>query len=68
LLADGVESLTPSELRVAGMAAEGKTNRAIAQDLFLTVKTIEAHLSSTYRKLDIASRSELPEALNAAPT
>jgi ATP/maltotriose-dependent transcriptional regulator MalT len=68
LLADGVESLTPSELRVAGMAAEGKTNRAIAQDLFLTVKTIEAHLSSAYRKLDIASRSELPEALNAAPT
>ena len=65
LLAGGVESLTPSERRVAGMAAEGKTNRAIAQDLFLTVKTIEAHLSSAYRKLDIGSRSELPEALSA---
>jgi DNA-binding NarL/FixJ family response regulator len=38
------------------MAAEGKTNRAVAQDLFLTVKTIEAHLSSAYRKLDIGSR------------
>jgi DNA-binding CsgD family transcriptional regulator len=65
LMAGGVESLTPSELRVAGMAAEGKTNRAIAQELFLTVKTIEAHLSSAYRKLDIGSRSELPEAFSA---
>lgn len=63
LLASGVESLTPSERRVASMAAEGKTNRAIAQELFLTVKTIEAHLSSSYRKLEIASRSELPGAL-----
>ena len=63
LMAGGVESLTPSELRVAGMAAEGKTNRAIAQDLFLTVKTIETHLSSAYRKLDIGSRSQLPDAL-----
>jgi DNA-binding CsgD family transcriptional regulator len=63
LLASGLESLTPSERRVAAMAAEGKSNRAIAQELFLTVKTIEAHLSSAYRKLDIGSRSELPEAL-----
>jgi DNA-binding CsgD family transcriptional regulator len=63
LLAGGVESLTPSERRVATMAAEGRTNRAIAQELFLTVKTIEAHLSSAYRKLDIGSRSELPDAL-----
>jgi DNA-binding CsgD family transcriptional regulator len=65
LLAGGVESLTPSERRVAGMAAEGKTNRAIAQELFLTVKTIEAHLSSAYRKLDIGSRSELSGAFSA---
>jgi DNA-binding CsgD family transcriptional regulator len=54
--------LAPSERRVAGMAAEGGSNRAIAQDLFLTVKTIAAHLSSAYRKLDIGSRSELPAA------
>jgi DNA-binding CsgD family transcriptional regulator len=67
LLAGGVESLTPSERRVASMAAEGKANRAIAQELFLTVKTIEAHLSSAYRKLDVSSRSELPEALNMEP-
>jgi DNA-binding CsgD family transcriptional regulator len=67
LLAGGLESLTPSERRVAAMAAEGKTNRAIAQELFLTVKTIEAHLSSAYRKLDIGSRAELSEAFSAEP-
>jgi DNA-binding NarL/FixJ family response regulator len=55
--------LTASEARVARMAAEGMTNREIAQALFLTEKTIEVHLTSTYRKLDIASRSQLPRAL-----
>ena len=59
----GVESLTPSERRVAQMAAEGSTNRRIAQDLFVTTKTVEVHLSSVYRKLDIASRSQLSKAL-----
>ena len=42
------------------MAADGLTNREIAQALFLTEKTIEVHLTSTYRKLDIRSRSQLP--------
>jgi class 3 adenylate cyclase/DNA-binding CsgD family transcriptional regulator/tetratricopeptide (TPR) repeat protein len=59
----GVESLTPSERRVAQMAAEGGTNREIAQALFVTPKTVEVHLSSVYRKLDIGSRSQLPRAL-----
>jgi class 3 adenylate cyclase/DNA-binding CsgD family transcriptional regulator len=63
----GVESLTPSERRVAQMAAEGSTNRQIAQDLFVTTKTVEVHLSSVYRKLDIASRTQLPAALADAP-
>lgn len=63
----GVESLTPSERRVAEMAANGMTNRQIAQSLFLTVKTIEAHLAATYDKLGIRSRQQLPEVL-AAPT
>ena len=53
----GVDALTPSERRVADMAAEGSTNREIAQALFVTPKTVEVHLSSVYRKLDIASRS-----------
>jgi DNA-binding CsgD family transcriptional regulator len=46
----GVDALTPSELRVARMAAEGMSNRAIAQALFVTVKTVEVHLGSAYRK------------------
>ena len=59
----GLESLTPSERRVAQMAAEGPTNREIAQALFVTPKTVEVHLSSVYRKLGISSRSQLPAAL-----
>ena len=61
----GVESLTARELRVAAMAAEGRTNREIAQALFVTPKTVEVHLSGAYRKLDIRSRRELPVALQA---
>jgi DNA-binding CsgD family transcriptional regulator/tetratricopeptide (TPR) repeat protein len=59
----GLESLTPSERRVAEMAAKGPTNREIAQALFVTPKTVEVHLSSVYRKLGIRSRSQLPAAL-----
>jgi len=59
----GVEALTPSELRVARMAADGLTNREIAQRLFVTVKTVEFHLGQTYRKLEISSREELGGAL-----
>ena len=63
LLGYGVESLTPSERRVAELAADGLSNRDIAQTLFLTVKTVEMHLSRAYRKLDISSRRELRGAL-----
>jgi DNA-binding CsgD family transcriptional regulator len=59
----GLESLTPSERRVAEMAAEGPTNREIAQALFVTPKTVEVHLSSVYRKLGISSRGQLSGAL-----
>jgi DNA-binding CsgD family transcriptional regulator len=59
----GVESLTPSERRVADLAASGMTNRQIAQTLFVTIKTVEAHLSAAYHKLDIRSRRELGTAL-----
>jgi DNA-binding CsgD family transcriptional regulator len=59
----GVESLTPSERRVAELAAEGPTNREIAQALFVTQRTIEVHLTSIYRKLAINSRSQLAAAL-----
>jgi DNA-binding CsgD family transcriptional regulator len=60
----GVESLTPSERRVAELAASGMTNRQIAQFLFVTVKTVEAHLSAAYDKLDIPGRRQLPDVLS----
>jgi DNA-binding CsgD family transcriptional regulator len=62
----GVESLTPAELRTARLAADGLSNREIAQQLFLTRKTIEMHMSRCLRKLDISSRKDLPSALGAA--
>ena len=56
-------ALTASELRVARLAAAGKTNREIAQELFITTKTASAHLSRAYRKLDVTRRGQLAEAL-----
>jgi DNA-binding CsgD family transcriptional regulator/tetratricopeptide (TPR) repeat protein len=61
--ATGVEALTPSEVRVAELAAEGLTNREVAQSLFVSEKTVETHLGRVYRKLDIKSRHALPGAL-----
>jgi DNA-binding NarL/FixJ family response regulator len=62
---EGADGLTPSELRAARMAAEGRSNRQIAQDLFVTTRTIEVHLTRAYRKLGIRSRRELADALAA---
>jgi DNA-binding NarL/FixJ family response regulator len=59
----GVDALTASERRVARMAADGMANKEIAQALFVTVRTVEAHLHHAYQKLDISSRAELPAAL-----
>ena len=63
----GIDALTPTELRVAAMAASGLSNREIAQDLFVSLKTVETHLGRAYRKLDVRSRTELPRALGASP-
>jgi DNA-binding NarL/FixJ family response regulator len=63
----GIDSLTPSEHRVADMAADGHTNRQIAQALFVTVKAVEAHLHHTYQKLDINARKQLGNALTDTP-
>jgi DNA-binding CsgD family transcriptional regulator len=57
--------LTPSERRVAALAAQGRSNPQIAQSLFLSLKTVEMHLGRTYRKLGIASRGELAGRLEA---
>ncbi|HEY7630570.1 MAG TPA: AAA family ATPase [Thermoleophilaceae bacterium] len=59
----GRDALTASELRVAQLAASGRTNREIAEALFVTLRTVEAHLTSSYGKLGISSRQELPAAL-----
>jgi DNA-binding CsgD family transcriptional regulator len=59
----GPESLTPSELRIAERAATGRTNTQICQELFLSPKTVEMHLSRVYRKLDITGREHLTDAL-----
>jgi DNA-binding CsgD family transcriptional regulator len=64
----GPDALTPSELRVARMAAAGGTNRELAQALFVTPKAVEYHLANVYRKLGIASRRELPAALAESPS
>ena len=55
----GRESLTPQELQIALLVAEGKTNREIGASIFLSPKTVEFHLTRVYRKLDINSRAEL---------
>jgi DNA-binding CsgD family transcriptional regulator len=54
-----VDQLTPQELQVATLAAAGLSNKEAAARLFLSVKTIEAHLHRTYRKLGVRSRAEL---------
>jgi DNA-binding CsgD family transcriptional regulator len=56
-------TLTPAERRIAGLVAEGKRNREIGQLLFMSVSTVEGHLTRTYRKLGIRSRSELARRL-----
>src|SRR5204862_463160 len=60
----GVYSLTASERRVAELAAQDKSNKEIAQALFVTVKTVEVHLSSVYRKLALNSGRQLAAALS----
>jgi|SRR5215207_9340345 len=59
----GVEALTASERRVAQLAAEGLTNRQIAQALFVSHPTVVTHLGHCYQKLNISSREQLAGAL-----
>jgi DNA-binding CsgD family transcriptional regulator len=61
----GPDGLTGSERRVARMAADGLTNRQIAEALFVSLRTVETHLTHAYQKLDIGSRDELATTLGA---
>ncbi|WP_405059485.1 AAA family ATPase [Kribbella sp. NBC_01505] len=63
LVAPGQDSLTASERRVAGLAVTGRSNRDIAQELFVSPKTVENHLGRIYIKLGITGRRELGRAL-----
>jgi DNA-binding CsgD family transcriptional regulator len=56
---NGVESLTPTELRVAQLAAQGGSNRYIAETIFVSRNTVAWHLRNVYRKLQIESRDQL---------
>jgi DNA-binding CsgD family transcriptional regulator len=63
----GADALTASERRAALLAAAGHTNREIAQELYLSIKTVESHLGRGFRKLGINSRTELGSALAPPP-
>src|SRR5262249_17518880 len=58
-------SLTPAERRVVELAAEGLSNKEIARALFVSVHTVEIHLSHAYAKLGIHSRAQLARTLSA---
>jgi DNA-binding CsgD family transcriptional regulator len=60
----GPDALTPSQRRVADLAAQGLTTRMIAESLFITPKTVEFHLRQIYQKLEISSRAELAAMLD----
>jgi DNA-binding CsgD family transcriptional regulator len=64
----GRDALTPSELRVARLASEGRTNNEVAQALFVTPKTIDTHLTRVYSKLGISSRRALAGVLKGLAT
>jgi DNA-binding CsgD family transcriptional regulator len=59
----GLAALTPSERRIAELAAGGRSNREIAGELFVTKATVETHLRSIFRKLDIRSRDAISDRL-----
>lgn len=62
---DGTSPLSDAERRVAALAARGDTNREIARRLYITVSTVEQHLTRVYRKLNVAGREDLAVRLHA---
>jgi ATP/maltotriose-dependent transcriptional regulator MalT len=64
----GIDALTASERRIAEMAADGLSNREIAETLFVNTKTVETHLAHVFQKLDIGSRKQLEPVIHRADT
>ena len=63
---EGIESLTGRELQIAALVVDRRTNQEIADQLFLSTKTIETHMRNMFRKLDVSSRIELARAVERA--
>jgi DNA-binding NarL/FixJ family response regulator len=64
----GVEAATPSELRIVRLETEGRTSREIGHELYVTLKTVEGHLSRASTRLGIEGRAELPGVLEDEKT
>ena len=62
---EGTSALTPRQRQIIELAAAGKANRVIAQQLFLSIKTVETHLAAGYRKLGVSTRTDLIAAVAA---
>ncbi|WP_320668802.1 AAA family ATPase [Patulibacter defluvii] len=61
----GVASLTPRQRQICELVAAGRSNRAIAQELYLSIKTVETHLATSYQKLSVSGRQQLAALLDA---
>ncbi|HEY6888155.1 MAG TPA: helix-turn-helix transcriptional regulator, partial [Solirubrobacter sp.] len=63
---NGLASLTGRERQVAALVVDRRTNQEIANELYLSLKTVETHLRNIFRKLDVSSRVELARAVERA--